>query len=311
MPDSVSLAGSPPPYSNRGVYPPIPHTHAPTFDCYNATVFAHYSEIMDHLEQALLDAGFDTQRSDGPPIKFYARNSLLTDRTGYRLLQVRSGGSNPHPFVECKGPQSVPVAQALREQFRHRPARIDSAFDRAAPGLFGRMVDLSAAFERKYGLKRNFAGASPEHPNRGTTVYLGSRKAMVFVRIYQKGLQIAEEQGLAPEAISDELRNWVRIELEFKPQKRPAKEAAAQLDPVGCWGVSQWICDFAMQALSVEAERVNVIQRRVSDHDRALRFMAQQYRSHLDQLLHDCKGDYAAAMAVLVDLADLRPSEAA
>ena len=303
-----------PPYSNRGVYPLIvegsPLPISPTFDAYCASVYAHHDTVVDCLFRALSEAGEGVSLEDGPPIRFYTGNTLLLDENGRRLAQVRFGG-NPHPFVEAKGWQSPAVAQALRDTFEHSPSRIDSAFDRAAPGLFEQLVALAQDFEQRFGIRLDWAGAAVSNPDRGTTVYLGSRKSAVFVRIYQKGLKLAEEMGLVGEAIPDSLRHWVRIELEFKPQKKRAKEIASGLSPLGLWGVSPWTRQFAMEALSIEAERVTVTERRESDHQRALRFMAQQYRGHLEQLLRECGGDYSQAMAVLVDLADLAPARAA
>jgi hypothetical protein len=282
---------------------------APHFDAYNATVYAHPVLILDHLEQALLDAGEATERVDGPPVRYYGANTLLLDQKGHRHLSVRHGGANGHPYVECKGTASTVVAEVLRANFDHSPARIDSAVDRSGPDLFMALHGLAKRYEAKLGLRLDYAGAALDHRTRGSTFYLGSRKSMVFVRIYQKGLQVAEQLGL--EVIPDELRNWVRLELEFKPDKKPAKQFARTLSPRDVWGTSQWTHEFAIEALSMEAERVNVRERRESNHERALRFMAKQYRTHLDQLLRDCNGDYEAAMAVLVELAELVPRQEA
>jgi hypothetical protein len=283
---------------------------SPSFDAYCATAYQHQEIVVDHLFRALSEAGEGVSLQDGPPVRFYSGNTLLMDERGHRLAQVRFGG-NPHPFVEAKGAPSPVIAQALRSLGDHSPSRIDSAFDRSGPELFAELTALARHFEKQFGLRLDWAGAAASNPDRGTTIYLGSRKSMVFVRIYQKGLKLAEEMGLVGDAIPDSLRHWVRIELEFKPQKKRAKQIAATLSPLDVWGVSQWTQQFAMDALSIEAERVTVTERRESNHQRALRFMAQQYRGHLDQLLRDCDGDYAQAMAVLVDLADLAPARAA
>jgi hypothetical protein len=314
MAENNQSASPRPPYSNRGVYPPIDITKSgdqkPKFDAYGATVFAHPKLILDHLEEALEEAGIRCHRADGGPVAYYKENMLLLDETGHRIVQVRSGG-NPHPHVECKGSNAGVVAAALRKQFHHRPSRIDSAIDLVAPDLFDQLLTLARNFKRRYGIRLDIAGAEVEDLDRGTTIYLGSRQSQCFVRIYQKGLQLAELQGLSGDDIPDELRNLVRIELEFKPQKDKAKKIASVASATEVWGLSQWTADFAKEALSIEAERVNVSDRRESDHQRALRFMAQQYRSHLHQLLIDCKGDYEAAMATLVELADLLPAKAA
>lgn len=246
-------------------------------DAYLATVYSHPDLLLDHLEQGLLDAGFDTRREDGPPIRFYGRNALLLDPSGHRLVQVRYPGKNPHPFVEAKGPVSPIVAQVLRERFNHSPSRIDSAVDLRGPEVFDQLHRLAQRYEGQKSLKLDYDGAAPDNPDRGTTIYLGSRKSQVFVRIYQKGLKHAAEIGLSPSEIPDELRHWVRIELELKPDKRPARMRARHLSPAAIWGCSPWTAEFAMEALAIDAERVHMQERRESNHDRAMRFLVQQY----------------------------------
>lgn len=232
------------------------------------------------LEQALMDAGHEPSRVIGPPVRFYDVNALLVRPDGGRLLSVRYGGQNGMPFVEAKGVVSPIVAAALRqmhEEFSHYPSRVDSAYDLSSPTAFSELEEISRQFEADLGLKRDYAGAASENPSRGTTIYLGSRKSPAFVRIYQKGLQIAEEMGLAAEDIPAELRNWVRVELEYKPDKRPARRIAATLTPAALWGCSPWTRRFAKLALSIDAQRVTMTERRESNHERAMRYMFQQY----------------------------------
>ena len=270
-----------PPYSNRGVIPG-PDTenigeieHA--FDAYCATVYAHPWPLLDHLEQALMDAGMNPSRSAGPPVRFYSENTLLLDPDGHRLLSVRAWGQNHHPFVECKGIASPVVAAVLREHFNHVPARLDVAVDRSGPDLMQHLNALALQFERERGVLLERAGADIDNVDRGSTIYLGSRKSQSFLRVYQKGLQIAAEMNMRPEDIPDELRNWVRIEVELKPDKRPARQRASTLDPHEVFGCSPWIRDFAKLALSIDAKRVTMNERRETNHERRMRYLTQQY----------------------------------
>lgn len=266
-----------PPYSNRGVTIASLAADGPSFDAYFATVYAHPFLVLDRLEQALRNAGQAVKRDDGPPVRFYAQNALLLDARGHRLLSVRYGGQNIHPFVEAKGHLSAVVAATLREHFEHAPARLDSAYDLRGPTAFLDLVRIAQDFEAGRGLPLDHAGATIANPDRGTTLYLASRKSQAFVRIYQKGLQIAEEMGLTGPDIPDELRYWVRVELEYKPDKRPARMKAVELSPAALWGCSPWTRDFAKVALSIDAERVKMTERRESNHERAMRYLVQQY----------------------------------
>lgn len=281
MAESAKSADPLPPYSNRGVTLGAVIENIgdflPRFDAYCGTVYAHPLMVLHVLEQALLEAGFNPRREDGPPVRFYARNTLLLAPEGHRLLSVRHGGQNHHPFVECKGEASAAVSEALRGTFDHCPSRIDSAYDLSGPDVMRELYDMARQFERERGVKFDLEGAAIDNPDRGTTVYLGSRKSQVYVRIYQKGLKTAHELGLCGDAIPDELRHWVRVEIELKPDKRPARMKAARLSPAAVWGCSPWASDFAKHALSIDAERVHMNERRESDQDKRMRFLVSQY----------------------------------
>lgn len=281
MAENSQIQSDWPPYSNRGVtlnvMLPSAQSDGAAFDAYLATVYSHPMPLLDFLEQGLMDAGMSPTRSDGPPVRFYASNALLVDARGHRLLSVRHGGQNGHPFVESKGAASEVVAAVLREHFKHAPSRIDSAFDFRSPTVWADLREVAHEFEARRGLKIDYAGAAWDNPDRGTTIYLGSRKSQAFLRIYQKGLQIAEELGLSGADIPDELRFWVRVELEYKPDKRLARTRSTALSARELWGTSPWTREFATVALSMDVERVKMTERRESNQERSMRFLVQQY----------------------------------
>ena len=165
-----------PPYSNRGVYPPggsgIGVGTLEGIDAYNCTVYANPDMLFDELTCLLESAGLEPKQEVGPPIKFYARNLLLLAPTGHRLLQVRAGGTNPHPFVEVKGEASQLVAQYIRDHFGHHPSRIDHALDLRAPGLFNKLARLMRASAKTYRLKFEPRGDWVT-ADVGRTIYLG------------------------------------------------------------------------------------------------------------------------------------------
>jgi DNA relaxase NicK len=199
------------------------------------------------------------------------------------------------------------VAAFLRDRHDHRPSRIDVARDIRAPGLFRRLLRLAKRTARKYGLRFEVVG-DLNNADAGLTVYLGARQSQVFVRIYEKGLKYAHELGVP---ITDELREWVRVEVEFKPQNRRSKIIARTIQPDAIWGTAEWLHHFAQEAFSMTSERVNINQRRESNRDRALRWVGQQYRAHLQSLLDECDGDPARFGAALMIIAKLEGAEAA
>ncbi len=229
--------------------------------------------------------------SDGPPVQFYAQNTLLLAPSGHRLLSIRSGGQNAHPFVECKGAHSDVVAAAIR-LFEHSPARLDSAYDLRGPTVWDELCAICDQFEAgaydggERRVRLNHQGAKRDNPDRGTTLYLGSRSSQTYVRVYQKGLQIAEEMGLHGDDIPDELRHWVRVELEYKPDKRFARMKAAKLAPAELWGCSPWTRCFAKLALSIDAEKIKMSEKRETNEERAWRYCLQQYGPTMLKRIH-------------------------
>lgn len=293
--------GACPPYSNRGVYPPLssegPYPIIPGLDAYNATVYCSPDLLEGQIANLLTDLGLKWTGTPGPKVGYYSRNSLFLDEFGKRWLSVRSGGSNGHPFVECKGYLSPIVAGLLRSSHRHRPSRIDVAEDRICE--FDQVEAFTRSLAKKYGLRWEPAGDWVTADG-GRTIYLGSRKSQVFLRIYEKGLKYAQEMGLT---VTDELRHWVRFELEFKPQKRKAKDLASAITPPQMWGSTTWTNRLAKEVLTMGSEATNIQERRESNRDRALRFMARQYRVHLLGLLQEHEGDCHGAFLQLLDLA--------
>lgn len=302
------IGGSTPPRMERGCADGVPF-----FDAYCTTVFAHSSEVLDVVEQALMDAGHETSRTDGGKVRHYAHNVAICDRFGHRLASVRHGGHNPHPFLECKGAATRSVVAGVREAFAHRPSRIDIAVDRTAPGLFEEWNRIGTAVLDRYGMREPY-DQGRRSPDKGKTVEFGSRKSVSFVRVYQKGLQLAEKLGLEGDDIPDDMRNYVRFEYEFKPDTKKGKEIATRFEPAQFFGCSPWVRDFATEALAMASEPISICERRESDRDRALRFMGAQYSRHLESLFQQHQGDDAAfgrAIRLLAGIGFSDASEAA
>lgn len=291
------------PMTNRGVYPST-EWGASAFDYYRATVSASVELLLSHLTERLASQGLAVTRERGAAVRYYSSHCALTDRLGHVIASVYWGGSNLHPNVEAKGSRAPVVADALRSLCPHRPSRVDVKRDATAPDLFPAVRSVAAGVADRWNL--SLQDVSNNHPDRGDTVYLGSRQSQSFLRIYQPGLKRAAEEGRSGGQIADEDRNAVRVEHEFKPQKRRAKLAASSLSPDALWGVSPWLADFAAECFAMTVQPISIAERRESNRNRALRFMAMQYRAHLADLLRECQGDLSAFGSTIADLADLR-----
>lgn len=304
-----------PPSCNTGVTPPSPPSpfaaSQSQFDWYRATV----PNIAPGDLLTALCAGIEGRTGqgvslgDGKPRWSFLRSDLILDAKGRRIAEVLHGGRNPHPLVEASSENSPLVAEVLRAIGPHRVSRLDVAIDAQAPGLYEQLRDLCEELATRYKLKdREVASRISE--GAGATYYLGSRTSEVFFRVYRKGLKIAEEEGLAGDAISDELRNWVRCEIEFKPKDKNVKRIAGTLDPGEFWGVSEWLAEFAERALNVSAEPIQIRRHRPSDHERALRAMCGQYSRVLQRLFVECGQDKDEFATVLLDLANVEVGSA-
>lgn len=303
-----------PPDTNRGVYPLTGQSRYladfAAFDTFNATVFEPPHFLLDELEYGLGQAGFEVHRHqlDRPPSRWYSEAIMLNDDKGKKLVGVLFGGRNRSPLVQTGAGAAAPVvADIVRSMEGHNPVRLDSAVDIRLAGGFARLVRITKRLAKRYGLRWEPAGDWVS-PDGGRTIYLGSRRSQVFLRIYEKGLQQAALLGLE---VTDELRAHIRCEVEFKPDNPNAKRAARTITPPECWGLADWLVEFASSAFDADAERVNVSYRRESDHERALRFMAGQYARHLETLVERHQGDLAGAMEELLDLAGLLTRKAA
>ena len=294
-----------PPTLIGGSTPSLGSVAVEGFDAYSATVFANADMVLADLLCLMESAGMWAIASEGPKVRFYARNDVLTDAKGHRLLSVKSGGSNPHPHVECTGRAAPFLARFLRDNYRHRPTRIDHAVDRRGPDLFEHLHTYAKSLCKQHGLKLGYGG-DWNLTDAGRTVYIGSRKSQVFVRIYEKGLEYAAALGLP---VTSDLRDWVRIEIEFKPQTEAARLLAPVIEGPQLWGSTVWANQLANEVLSMSTEPVCIREWRESNRERALRFMGSQYSSHLKGLLDDCNGDLAKFGRAIADLANLLGEE--
>ena len=280
------------PYTNRGVGTLRKSVSdilgSACFDAYTATVQSDPLEIM-HLLQDAVCAGLDVEADyqETGCLPFYGINKALVTDYGKRLMNVQFGGSNVTPLVQCTGMASPIVADTLRAGLVHRPSRIDSAIDYAGEGLFARHIRLTKSLSKRHGLAWRPVGDWGTK-DAGRTIELGSRRSQVMLRVYEKGLEMAHKAGTE---ITDQARQHVRCEVEFKPANNTAREAARSITPPSVWGTTAWLGDFVKRGFDQDVERVMVSETRESDTERALRFMGKQYSRHLLWLLKECDGD--------------------
>ena len=187
-------------------------------------------------------------------------------------------------------------AELLRDVVpEHRVSRVDVAEDLCGPGAYSELQKLSARVARDHGITRS--RIVPDNPLSGRTVYVGSRQSPVFVRIYEKGKQVAaaisggsskvDAQQLGVDLKGHALQTWARCEIEVKP-KAHARSELAHFPPESFWGCAEWTASLYRELRGVDVPRVKVGSVwQADDLSRLVRSMLAQYGRTLERLHHD------------------------
>lgn len=252
------------------------------FDAYSATTT---EATAPQLVQLLVDRVGFTQATlrEGRGFHTFAERVSVRDNTGIEVGSVQWGGrQGERCMIEVKGEHTPEVVEALRTRFPHRCTRVDSCADFDAPRAFERLLGTCTAVKRRHRIIGGKAGDWDDFPEKGRTLYLGSKDSVTRARLYEKGLQPEYSHLARP--------NWVRIEAQVRPAK-DAKEAFAQLSPIEVWGASRWTRELAAEVLEAHVDPHPAgTTYRLPERERALRWMCKQYGEHLVSLASDLGG---------------------
>lgn len=171
---------------------------------------------------------------------------LFADRAMFELSFGGNQGASPHllsqGFVAHEG------MKALRRAFPcHRVGRFDIAVDMVGEGLYEQISGMLHELHRSRGLKTKTV--NHDVPEMGRTHYLGSRKSVAMVRLYEKW---RKEQSEGKSFI----RHHIRLELEIKPQKQADRARWASVSLEEAWGVTRWTRTLAERVLRLDAQRI-------------------------------------------------------
>ena len=244
------------------------------FDWYSGT----FTEDVGELVGAFA-ANLGAEVEEGRGLHGYTRGYELKNATG-TVARFLGGGPNGRPTGWASGEDTdafVDVARGLYPD-RHYVTRFDSAEDFVSPDAFEELQSacLTIADERR--LKVNQAG-DWHRREEGRTIYIGSRKSPVFIRLYEKGLQMRAKVAEGADEIPSD---WVRLEVQVRPG-RHARDRAAVSTPEEAWGFSGWTQELSSRVLALEVERVPITVWRQPDDERAFDFMMKQYGDMLER----------------------------
>lgn len=213
----------------------------------------------------------------------------LLNPDGSPFLSVMWGGGNgSRVYAVATGSNAVAFSSFIRKYFPfHYLTRCDLAVDfdeDLAWVTLSRCLKMISE-ETKVSLRyfgdqgKDFLGSAST--DSGRTLYLGSRSSASMFRLYEKGKK--EGGGASP--------NWVRLELEFKPQYDEAKTFFASASPAEIYSSSK-IGRTMLKAFNENQFSVLPASKSsVSDFERALFHVKQQYRNTFLELLDLCGGD--------------------
>jgi hypothetical protein len=263
------------------------------FDWYQPTVPETPQVIVDELLARLAPGG---EVREGAGRHNYRQSFTIQSRDGDPVAVVLCGGPNGDPNLTASGAACDAFVPVVRELWpEHRVSRADVAEDFAGEGVYDRLEGACRAVYRELGVKGR--AIVPDDPRDGRTYYGGAPSSDVRVRLYDK---TAEARRHLPEARHAEVPDhWARLECQVRPRNQ-AKDMACRMRPEQFWGCARWTAQLAAMAMRLDVDRIAMNPARESDHDRAYRFLLQQYGRTFLRLLHD-HGSWAAVGAQIGD----------
>lgn len=241
--------------------PPTLAPSRPRWDWYAATIpLVSPEEIIDSLSS---DLGGEPRAAS--PLLGY-RSAVEIRQDDRRTALVLWGGHNPDVHAVSSGQDAEPFAAALRAlTLRHRVSRADVCVDIDAPGAFETLSTALRAVALQSGLSQQLI-SDPDRPERGRTLYVGSRKSRGFVRLYEKG---RKDDPSRPD--------WVRFEVEIKPNEPDLRAHLSALAPVDALGMVRWVRAFVGDQFDFAAAAAPVRLPNVADDERSMQAMLNQY----------------------------------
>ena len=252
------------------------------FDWYTASISAEPSEVITRFESSfdLSDLQENKKKNGYERAYNFVRGSTV-------LARIQFGGSSVggNVWAASSGDTAPDFSDVVRAHYpSHSLLRADVAIDYDEPGAWDSLSSLAITTADAFGLKVRHVGDFHREQD-GRTLYIGSRSSAAMQRLYEKGKQLGGSV------------DWVRAELELKPQNNLAKAAYASASPEQMFLATKWPrCIW--EALNGPTQLLRPCApgsvRVKSDDERALDFMSKQYGNVLRRKLESLGGDVEA-----------------
>jgi len=258
------------------------HTYTTTLDYLAGTVSTEFPELLAALENYY---GAKRQRIKGR--NGYTDGYALM--TGDETVCEAHCRADEHPWVFATGWRSQALHDCLRGSgLGWYVTRMDAALDVFDCSLFPVMVDAAKRWAASRDMVTNLAGDWIAC-ERGRTFYLGSRSSRCFHRIYEKG----RKERTDP--------NWLRCELEYKPQSKDERFSATVLTAPQLWAMHAGPIFGECLGLDLgEVFQSFPTARPKRDYERSCQALAAQYGKTIQRWMRDTGGDPVAFVAELL-----------
>lgn len=206
-------------------------------------------------------------------------------------------GDNPWCFAAgCYAQDLQDFCQSLA--FGFEVTRMDAALDVWDAQWFPVLVDHAKQWASLHGIRTEPRG-DWMNPERGRTFYLGARSSRFFHRIYEKGRQTRTDP------------NWIRCELEYKPQSKHERQSAGMLSASQLWAMHAGPIFAHCLGLDLEvvfATPVHKPERVRRDVERSRAALCAQYGRVISTWLQECGGDAVQLVAEIMTGVDHQAS---
>lgn len=272
------------------------------FDYYACTIQDGFRGVLSKLAKL----GNRLERCDGMAKVYHYSDgySIQNDSTGLACRVLVKDGQNPYAFASSDSTDAF--CELVRSEWpdKHLVTRFDSCqdfYDGSASKRIRKVME-GIAKQRRMTFK---VFHSPLDKTGGATIYLGSKTSDYRARFYDKGWEIygkavqqCGRKGISidpqtvfftPPGTSLHVRpsDWVRLELQARPDGEDARLLAASCTPEQAWGFTDWTHSLAEEVFKLGLERIYIKARRLGSDESALRWMVKQYRRPLVHLLED------------------------
>jgi len=255
----------------------------PQFDYYSAAVEARPEDVIPALLERYSHASPDYDK----PVNGY-ESAIRIHRGDSDLARLQWGGNTGGMVqVRATGENAPQLAQTVKELWpSHRVQRADVCEDYSEDGVFETMCSHAWWIAEKYALAASQLGdwERGDPDNKGRTLYIGSRKSLGYLRIYEKGKERGTKSGSEGMGLSVDL-NHARAECEIKPQNKLQAYQMASLAPRDYWRVTRWLNDYSSILFQRDLERIRLATvKKTSQDEMILAHMLEQYGPAMKRL---------------------------